>query len=336
MARVLTGIQSTGTPHLGNMLGAILPGIEMANKPENEAFFFIADFHSLTTVHDPNVLRENTYATAAAWLACGFDTDRGYFYRQSDIPEVTELTWYLTCFYSYKRLQLAHSFKDKSEKFGMEKVSGGLFFYPMLMAADILMYDAEIVPVGKDQKQHLEITRDVAEKINRQYGEGTLILPKSQIKESVMTVPGTTRDPKTGGFQKMSKSYGNTINIFETDKKLRKTINKIETDSTPVEDPKDPDKCIVYNLFELVGSEEATAELREDYLKGGMGYGDAKKRLFETICEKFGDAREKYNYFMTNQSEIDEKLAQGAEKAGVVAYEVLDRVRSRIGYKNRI
>lgn len=334
MARVLTGIQSTGTPHLGNLLGAILPGIELSRKEGNEAFFFIADFHSLTTVHDPEIIRQNTYETAAAWLACGFDTDSGYFYRQSDIPEVTELTWYLTCFFKYNRLKLAHSFKDKAEKFGEESVSAGLFFYPMLMAADILMYDAEIVPVGKDQKQHLEFTRDVAQKINNAFGADTLILPKSSIRQDVQTVIGTTKDAE-GRFMKMSKSYNNTINIFETDKRLRKVINRIQTDSKLPEEPKNPETNIVYQLYKLVAEPEKVQEMKEGLEKGGFGYGEYKKWLYEAICEKFGEAREKFHHLMLNKNEIEELLQQGAEKAGVVAYEVLNRVRERVGYKNR-
>lgn len=335
MSRILTGIQSTGVPHLGNLLGAILPGIELSQQEGNEAFFFIADFHSLTTVHDPEVLKNNTLATAAVWLASGFDTQKGFFYRQSDIPEVTELTWYLNCFYSYNRLKLAHSFKDKSSKFGEDKVSAGLFSYPMLMAADILMYDAEIVPVGKDQMQHLEITRDVAEKINRAYGEGTLILPEAQVRKEVMTVVGTNKNPD-GSFTKMSKSYNNFINIFDTDKRLRKTIMKIETDSKTPEEPKNPEENIVYQLYKIIAPEEKVAEMKEGLEKGGLGYGHFKQWLFEAICERFGEAREQFNYLMNNPDEVEARLTEGAEKAGVVAYEVLDRVRSRIGYKNRL
>ncbi|MEM6268419.1 MAG: tryptophan--tRNA ligase [Bacteroidota bacterium] len=330
MSRVLTGIQSTGVPHLGNLLGAILPGIELANQPGNEAFFFIADLHSLTTIHDADIIRENTYATAAGWLACGFDTETGYFYRQSDIPEVTELTWYLTCHFPYMRLTRAHSFKDKSGK--LDSVSGGLFFYPMLMAADILLYDAEMVPVGKDQKQHLEFTREVAEKINRQYGEELLVVPDPIIRDEVKTVPGINKN-ETGGFTKMSKSYGNEIILFQPEKKLRKRVMKIETDSTPVEDPKNPDSDIVYALYKLVASEEQVAELRDAYLRGGMGYGTAKQLLFEALRDKFGEAREKYDYYMQNKNLIEEKLREGAEKAGPVAYEVLSRIREKMGYK---
>jgi tryptophanyl-tRNA synthetase len=330
MARILTGIQSTNIPHLGNILGAILPGIELANAPGNEAFFFIADLHSLTTVHDPDTLRENTYATAAAWLACGFDTDKGFFYRQSDIPEVTELTWFLTCFFPFSRLELAHSFKDKSDK--LDQVSSGLFFYPMLMAADILMYDAQVVPVGKDQKQHIEFTRDVAERINNRFGQDTFVIPDARIQESVQIVPGTTRG-LDGGFTKMSKSYGNTLNIFEDDKTLRKAVMRIETDSRQMDEAKDPDTCIVYALHKLVAPEEKTLALREAYLKPGMGYGYAKEELFKALVERFGGAREQFHYYMNNKKEIDGKLQEGAEKAGTIAYEVLSRVRSKLGYK---
>jgi tryptophanyl-tRNA synthetase len=330
MARILTGIQSTNVPHLGNMLGAILPGIELANTPGNEAFFFIADFHSLTTVHDPEVLRENTYATAAAWLACGFDTEKGFFYRQSDIPEVTELTWFLTCFFPFSRLELAHSFKDKADN--LSQVSSGLFFYPMLMAADILMYDANVVPVGKDQRQHIEFTRDVAERINNRFGAETFVIPEARTEESVQVVPGIFKDAE-GNFAKMSKSYGNTIVVFEDDKKLRKRIMSIQTDTTPMEEVKNPDTCLVYTLYSLIATAEQTAELREAYLKPGMGYGWAKEQLYKAILERFGEARERYNFYMGNKKELDLKLQEGAEKAGTVAYEVLSRVRSKLGYK---
>ena len=333
MARILTGIQSTGTPHLGNLLGAILPGIELSRQAGNEAFFFIADLHSLTTIHDPAVIRENTRATAAAWLACGFDTDTGYFYRQSDVPECTELTWYLTCFFKYNRLKLAHSFKDKAEKFGEESVTAGLFFYPMLMAADILLYDANIVPVGKDQKQHLEFTRDVAGKINHAYGADTLVLPEVRIDENVKTIVGTTKDEQ-GNFLKMSKSYNNTINIFDTDKRLRKTINRIQTDSKLPEEPKNPDENIVYELYKHIGSPEQVAEMREGLTKGGLGYGEFKKWLYEGICERFGEAREEFRRLMEQPDEIEAALEKGAAKARTVAQTVLGRVRERAGYKN--
>ena len=322
MSRILTGVQSTGTPHLGNLLGAILPAIEMANQPENESFLFIADMHSLTQIKDGNQLRENTYSTAATWLACGIDVNKTVFYRQSDIPEVTELTWYLNCFFPYNRLKLAHSFKDKADR--LEDVNAGLFTYPMLMAADILLYDAEIVPVGKDQLQHLEMTRDVAERLNNVVGE-TLVPPQAKIQEHTQLVPGVDGE-------KMSKSRDNVINIFLPDKKLRKQIMKIQTDSTPLEEPKNPDTDNVFALYKLLGSEEQIAEMRANYEGGNYGYGHAKQALYELIMEKFADVRAKYNHYMENKNEIDEALAIGAEKARKVAQDVLQRVRAKVGY----
>lgn len=322
MARILTGVQSTGTPHLGNLLGAILPAVALANKPGNESFLFIADLHSLTQIKDASTLRENTYSTAATWLACGLDIEKTVFYRQSDIPEVTELTWYLNCFFPYQRLTLAHSFKDKANH--LQDVNAGLFVYPMLMAADILLYDAEIVPVGKDQLQHLEIARDVANRLNNKMGE-TLVLPKAQLNESTMYVPGTDGE-------KMSKSKNNIINIFLPDKKLRKQIMGIQTDSTPLEDPKDPDTCPIFAIYKLLASPDQIEEMRANYLKGGYGYGHAKQALYELILEKFTKVRERYNYFMENKEEIDKALAIGAVKARKVAYEVLARTRKKLGY----
>ncbi|MFK7971117.1 MAG: tryptophan--tRNA ligase [Bacteroidia bacterium] len=325
MARILTGIQSTGVPHLGNLLGAILPAIELANDSANDAFLFIANMHTLTILPDAEVLRDNTYRTAAAWLACGLDPERATFYRQSDVPEVAELTWYLSCFMPYSRLQLAHSFKDKSER--TETVNTGLFTYPVLMAADILLYDANIVPVGKDQKPHLEFTRDIATRLNHQYGKGdeVLVIPEAQIDENVMVVPGVDG-------QKMSKSYGNTITLFQSNKALKKEVMRIETDSTPLEDPKDPDTCNVFALYRLLASEEQITEMRANYLGGGYGYGHAKKALLEIIMERFEEPREKFNYFMENLNEVDELLAIGAGKARLVARETLDRVRAALGY----
>lgn len=322
MSRILTGVQSTGTPHLGNILGAIMPAIEMANNPENESFLFIADMHSLTQIKDGETLRNNTYSTAAAWLAFGLDINKTVFYRQSDVPETTELTWYLSCYFPYQRLTLAHSFKDKADR--LEDVNSGLFSYPMLMAADILLYDAEIVPVGKDQLQHLEMTRDVASRFNHQMGE-TFVLPEAKIQKDTMYVPGTN-----GG--KMSKSQGNIIDIFLNDKKLRKQIMKIQTDSTPMEDPKNPDTCNLFALYKLLGSEEQIADLRAKYEAGNFGYGHAKQAYYELVLEKFSVQRERYNYYMNNLNEIDAALAIGAEKAKKVAADVLKRTREKIGY----
>ena len=325
MARILTGIQSSGRPHLGNLLGAIIPAIQLSEKTENESLFFIADLHSLTTVKDPEVLIENVNATAAAWLAFGFDTDKNIFYRQSRIPEVCELTWYLNCFMSYSRLKLAHSFKDKSEKLGEEKINAGLFTYPVLMAADILMYDANIVPVGKDQEQHLEYARDLCQKVNSFYNEEIFVMPEARIDENVMTIPGTDG-------QKMSKSYGNTIDIFLPDKKLRKVIMSIVTDSTPLEEPKNPDTCNVFALYKLLGSQEQTTELRKKYEGGNYGYGHAKQELFELIIDKYSKERQLFNYYIENLPELERKLQQGEEKARQIGNKVLEKVKSKLGY----
>ena len=322
MSRILTGVQSTGTPHLGNLLGAIIPAIEMANQPGNESFLFIADMHSLTQIKEAAILRENTYSTAATWLAFGLDINKSVFYRQSDIPQVTELSWYLSCYFPYQRLTLAHSFKDKADR--LEDVNAGLFTYPMLMAADILLYDADIVPVGKDQLQHLEMTRDVASRIHNQVGE-LFVLPEAQVQQETMYVPGTDG-------AKMSKSKGNIINLFLPDKQLRKQIMTIQTDSTPLEEPKDPDTCNVFALYKLIADDTQTKEMRANYEGGNYGYGHAKQALYELIVEKYATQREKYNYYMQNLNEIDEALAVGAAKATEVANEVLARVREKIGY----
>ena len=322
MARILTGVQSTGTPHLGNLLGAVLPAIAMAKQPENESFLFIADLHSLTQIKDGDLLREHTFNTAAAWLACGLDTDKTVFYKQSDVSQVTELNWYLSCFFPYQRLTLAHSFKDKTDH--LSDVNAGLFSYPMLMAADILLYDAEIVPVGRDQLQHLEMTRDVAARFNNQQGE-TFVLPKAQIQKDAQIIPGTDG-------QKMSKSKNNTINVFLPEKKLRKQIMGIQTDSTPLEGPKDPDTCNVFALYSLLGTEQQISDLRTLYSAGGMGYGHAKQALFELILDSFAEARTRFDYYQNNPAEVAIALTKGAEKAKVIATDVMMRVRSKIGY----
>jgi len=322
MARILTGVQSTGTPHLGNLLGAIIPAIEMANRPENESFLFIANLHSLTQIKNAADLRKNTYSTAATWLAFGLDIEKTVFYRQSDIPQVTELSWYLSCFYPYQRLTLAHSFKDKADR--LEDVNSGLFSYPMLMAADILLYDAEIVPVGKDQLQHLEMTRDVASRFHAQMGE-TFVIPEAKVQEETKYIPGTDGD-------KMSKSKGNTINLFLPDKQLRKQIMGIETDSTPLEEPKNPDTCNVFALYKLLAEKDQLEQLRNNYLAGNYGYGHAKQALFELIVQKFEKQRELYNYYMDHPEEIDAALKKGALKASKFADEVLKRVRIKLGY----
>lgn len=307
---------------MGNILGAIIPGIKMAEETENEAFFFIADLHSLTQIKDAEVLKENTYSVAATWLAFGLDIDKNYFYRQSDVPSVTQLTWYLSCFTPYPMLANAHSFKDKSDR--LADVNAGLFSYPVLMAADIILYDADFVPVGKDQLQHLEMTRDIANAFNHRMGE-TFVLPEPKISEDVMIVPGTDG-------QKMSKSYNNYINIFLPDKQLRKVIMGIITDSTALEDPKDPETCNVFALYKLIANSGETGELREKYLAGGFGYGHAKQALFDVIIKRFEKERELYSYFMANKEELDRKLKIGAERAKVIANATLKRVRQRVGY----
>ena len=322
MSRILTGVQSTGTPHLGNLLGAILPAIEMAKTSKEETFLFIADMHSLTQIKDAALLKENTYSVAATWLACGLDINSTIFYRQSDIPEVTELSWYLSCFFPYQRLTLAHSFKDKADR--LSDVNSGLFTYPMLMAADILLYDADVVPVGKDQLQHLEMTRDVANRLNNIVGD-TLIPPNAKINEDTKLVPGTDG-------QKMSKSRNNFINIFLPDKKLRKQVMGIQTDSTPLEEPKNPDTDNVFALYKLMASDEQIATMRANYEGGNYGYGHAKQALYELIITKFADERTKYNHYMENLNEVDEALAIGAKKARKVASAVLNRVREKMGY----
>ncbi len=322
MARILTGVQSTGTPHLGNLLGAIIPAIEMANRPENDSFLFIANLHSLTQIKDASVLKENTYSTAATWLAFGLDIEKTVFYRQSDIPQVTELSWYLSCFFPYQRLTLAHSFKDKADR--LEDVNSGLFSYPMLMAADILLYDAEIVPVGKDQLQHIEMTRDVASRFHAQMGE-TFVMPEAKVQEDTKYIPGIDGE-------KMSKSKGNVINLFLSDKGLRKQIMSIATDSTPLEAPKDPETCNVFALYKLLASADQIKEMRSKYLAGNYGYGHAKQALYELIIDKFEKQRALYKYYMEHPEEIDAALKKGAEKAFETADEVLLRVRTKLGY----
>ncbi|MEQ9467166.1 MAG: tryptophan--tRNA ligase [Ekhidna sp.] len=322
MARILTGIQSSGKPHLGNLLGAILPAIELSKNKDNESFFFIADLHSLTTIKDAKLRIENTNAVAAAWLACGFDTSSNTFYRQSRVSACCELTWYLNCFTPFPMLANAHSFKDKSDR--LADVNAGLFDYPVLMASDILLYDANLVPVGKDQKQHLEMTRDIATSFNHQFGE-TFTVPESLIDDNVMTIPGTDG-------QKMSKSYGNIIDVFLPEKKLRKNVMQIVTDSTPLEEPKNPDTCNVFALYKLLASEKQTAEMRKKYEGGNYGYGHAKQELFELLLERFRDEREKFEYYMNNPAELEQRLQQGEKKAEAIADEVLHRVKKKLGF----
>ncbi len=321
MARILTGVQSTGIPHLGNLLGAVLPAIHMASASENESFLFIADLHSITQIKEGEQLSKNTFATAAAWLACGLDVNKTIFYRQSDVSQVTELAWFLSCFFPYQRLTLAHSFKDKADQ--LEDVNAGLFTYPMLMAADILIYDAEVVPVGKDQLQHLEITRDVANRFNHQMGN-TFVLPKAQIQKETHYVIGTDGN-------KMSKSKNNIINIFQSDKALHNQIMSVKTDSKTIEEPKDPESCNVFKLFSIIADPGPIEDLKKQYLAGGMGYGHAKQALFRLMVERFKTEREKFNYYQDHPEEVEVALAKGAVKASKIADEVLLRVRRKLG-----
>ena len=321
--RILTGIQSSGRQHLGNLLGAILPAIKLANEGTNDSFLFIADLHSLTTVKDPAVRKENLYATAAAWLACGLDTSKTVFYAQSHVPQCTELTWYLNCFTPYPMLANAHSFKDKSDK--LSDVNAGLFDYPVLMAADILLYDADLVPVGKDQRQHLEITRDIASAINRHTGQELLVVPEARIDEQVMTIPGTDG-------QKMSKSYKNVVDVFLPEKELKKQIMGIVTDATPLEAPKDPEKCNVFQLFRLVATPEQTADLAQRYRAGGLGYGHAKTELLGVLLERFAEERLRFDALMADPATLDAALEVGARKAAAVADATLLRVRQALGF----
>ncbi|WP_200977164.1 tryptophan--tRNA ligase [Echinicola sp. 20G] len=324
MARVLTGIQSSGRPHLGNILGAIEPAIELTKKDNNESYIFIADFHSLTTIKDGEQRKDNVHAVAAAWLAFGLDISKTVFYRQSRIPEIAELTWYLSCFTPYPMLANAHSFKDKSDK--LSDVNAGLFTYPVLMASDILIFDADIVPVGKDQLQHLEMTRDIASTFNHRVDEEILTLPEPRISEDVMIIPGTDG-------QKMSKSYNNYIDIFLPAKQLKKNVYSIVTDSTPLEEPKNPDTCNVFKLYSLIATVQQTEELRQKYLGGNFGYGHAKKELLDLITEKYAEERATFDYYMNNLEELDAKLAEGEAKAREVAQNTLNKVREKLGFR---
>ncbi|RAK00382.1 tryptophanyl-tRNA synthetase [Larkinella arboricola] len=323
MSRILTGIQSSGRPHLGNILGAIKPAITLSEQPDNDSFFFIADLHSLTTIKDGALRREYIRAVASAWLAFGLDTTKNTFWRQSHVPEHTELAWYLNCFTPFPMLANAHSFKDKAER--LSDVNAGLFTYPCLMAADILLYDADIVPVGKDQKQHVEMTRDMASAVNNQAGEEIFVLPESKIDERIMTIPGIDG-------QKMSKSYNNYIDIFQPANDLYKVIKKIVSDSTPLEEPKNPDTDITFKLYALLANEDQVNTMRQNYLNGGYGYGHAKKELYELIIDQFSGPRERFTFYMENNNELEKELRIGEEKARAVASKTIERVRTKLGY----
>jgi tryptophanyl-tRNA synthetase len=323
MTRILTGIQSTNVPHLGNILGAILPAIELSKQPNSESLLFIADLHTLTSVKDAAFIKQSTNAVAATWLAFGVDTNKTVFYRQSRVPQVTELTWYLNCFTPYPMLANAHSFKDKSDR--LSDVNAGLFIYPVLMAADILLYDAHKVPVGKDQIQHLEITADIARSFNHKVGKEVFVVPEALTDDRVMIVPGIDG-------QKMSKSYNNFINLFLPEKELKKVVMSIVTDSKGLEEPKDPETDNVFKLYKLLGSEKQTEELRQNYIKGGFGYGHAKTALLELILDTYKEQRITYDKLMADTSILEKELAIGEAKASKMANEKLKQVRDVIGF----
>ncbi len=317
--RILSGIQPSGVLHIGNYFGMMRPAIGL--QAEGEALYFIADYHALTSLRDPAALRANTRRVALDFLACGLDPTRATLFRQSDVPEVTELAWILSTVAPMGLLERAHSYKDKVAR-GLP-ASVGLFAYPVLMAADILIYDSDIVPVGRDQKQHVEITRDLAIKINESYGD-ILRVPEPRIHEQTQTVPGLDG-------QKMSKSYGNTIDIFADEKEMRKRVMSIVTDSTPVEATKDPEGSAIVRLFSLVGTEEETAALRESFARGGTGYGDFKKQLFGQLWDFFAPMRQKREQILAQPDYIDDVLAKGAERANAIAGNVMQRVRAAVG-----
>ena len=322
LKRILTGVQSTGVPHLGNILGAIIPAIDFSKKENIETFLFIADFHSLTQIKNSEELKRNTLSTAAAWLACGLDPDKTIFYRQSDVPQVSELAWYLSCFFPFKRLSLAHSFKDKKDR--LDDVNAGLFNYPMLMAADILMYDADVVPVGKDNLQHLEITRNVANRFHNIFGD-TFTLPVEHLQDETKLVIGTDG-------AKMSKSKNNIIDIFAEEKVLKKQIMSIKTDSTGIEDSKDWRNCNLFKIYTLLAKKNEIECMKKNYVMGGYGYGHAKNELYDLILKKYSIERNKFQHYISNSDEVEKILKAGAKKANVTANKVLNRVRKKLGY----
>jgi tryptophanyl-tRNA synthetase len=319
--RILSGIQPSGVLHIGNYFGMMQPAVAL--QDEGEAFYFIADYHALTSLRDPELLRVHSRRVAVDFIACGLDPGRATLFRHSDVPQVTELAWILSTVAPMGLLERAHSYKDKLAR-GLP-ASVGLFSYPILMAADILIYDSDVVPVGKDQKQHIEITRDLAVKMNEAYGE-VFKLPQARIRAATETVPGIDG-------QKMSKSYGNNIDIFGEEKEMRKRVMSIVTDSTPVEAPKDPAQSTVFKLYSLVASRDETAEMREQFLKGGTGYGDFKKQLFEKLWEYFAPMRKRREEILRNKSYIDDVLAHGAQRANEIANPVMDRVRQAVGLR---
>ena len=319
--RILSGIQPSGVLHIGNYFGMMRPAIEL--QKEGETFYFIADYHALTSVRNPEALRENSRQVALDFLACGLDPERAALFRQSDVPQVTELAWILSTVAPMGLLERAHSYKDKLAR-GLASTVG-LFSYPVLMAADILIYDSDAVPVGKDQKQHIEITRDLAVKVNETFGQ-VFKLPEPRINPDTQVVPGLDG-------QKMSKSYGNNIDIFGDEKETRKRVMSIVTDSTPVEAPKDPERSTIIQLYSLIASKDELADMRERFKKGGTGYGDFKKELFEKLWEYFSPMRKRREEILRDKSYIDKVLARGAKRANGIADQVMERVRTAVGLR---
>ena len=319
MLRILSGIQPSGVLHIGNYFGMMRPAIEL--QKEGETFYFIADYHALTSVRNPEALRENSRRVALDFLACGLDPERAALFRQSDVPQVTELAWILSTVAPMGLLERAHSYKDKLAR-GLASTVG-LFSYPVLMAADILIYDSDAVPVGKDQKQHIEITRDLAVKINETYGQ-VFKLPEPRINPDTQVVPGLDG-------QKMSKSYGNNIDIFGDEKETRKRVMSIVTDSVPVEAPKDPERSTIVQLYSLFATKDEIANMKDRFKKGGTGYGDFKKELFEKLWEYFAPMRKRREEILRDKSYIDNVLARGAKRANEIAGQVMQRVRAAVG-----
>lgn len=320
--RILSGIQPSGRLHLGNYFGMMEPAIRL--QDEGEAYYFIADYHSLTSIHDPSQLRDNVRDVAIDFLACGLDPEKAVFFRQSDVPEVTELSWILSTLTPMGLLERCHSYKDKIAQ-GVSP-SHGLFAYPVLMASDILIYNSDLVPVGKDQKQHIEVTRDIAQKFNDRYGEGEPLLkiPEPRIRKDLAAVPGLDG-------RKMSKSYDNTIALFEDEKALKKKIMRITTDSIPVEDPKDPDDSYIVMLYKLISSADEVQEMEDAFRRGGEGYGHFKKQLLEKLLEHFAPMRINRAELAQDPAFVEDVLQNGAKQARLIAQETLHRVRKAVG-----
>jgi len=323
MKRILTGIQPSGIPHIGNYFGAMKQCIDLQDENVGECFLFIADYHSMTTNPKPEDLRSRIERLAVDFLACGIDPEKTVFFRQSDVPEVCELTWILNCLTGLGFLERAHSYKDKIAK-GFQP-NNGLFSYPVLMASDILIYQSDLVPVGKDQKQHLEMTRDIAIKFNQTYGD-TFKIPDEKISSSVAVIPGLDG-------QKMSKSYNNTIEIFGDEKPMRKKFMSIKTDSKGMEEPKDPDTCSIFQLYKLFASPEQVEEMRQKYIAGGYGYGHAKQALFEAYLEFFAPMRKRREELLANMDYVHAILKSGGERARAEAVKTMDTVRKRVGLR---